>query len=124
MLASRVLDLDFDEIEKWHDLHGQKLHDRAFFPRIGFIVRGLAAGFIYFTDSKVVILDGFISNPKADAKTRDEALNAVGRALIECARFHECRIIKADTQLDAIKKRIINFGGRSIGTYEAFILEI
>lgn len=124
MLARRVLELDFDEIEKWFDKHHLKMPAKGLFPRIGFIVNGVAAGFIYSTDSLVSIIDCYISNPHIDAQTRDKALNAITDELIKSAKSHGCKIIKCDTKLESIKHRALAHGFKSLGAHESLSMEI
>lgn len=124
MLVRRVLDLDFDEIAKWFEARKMPMPDRSLFPKVGFIVDNVAAGFIYFTDSRVAIIDCYISNPKSDKKVRDEALRGITGALVTIGKSHNTRLLKCDTQLDAIKIRAEQTGFKRIGSFDAFIMEI
>lgn len=124
VLARRVLDLDFDEIGKWMELRGQKMPHRDLFPKIGFIVCNVATGFIYFTDSKIAIIDCYYSNPNSDALERNEALDKITDELIKSAIFHNIRMIKCDSTHEAIKRRALKFGFKNIGMTESFILEL
>lgn len=124
MLAKRVLDLDFDEIGKWFESRGSKLPDISFFPRCGFIVHGIAAGFIYFTDSSIAIIDCYVSNPDSNITQRGDALDLITKALIEQAQFHKCKMLKCDTKLEAVKQRALSHGFKSLGAHESFSLEI
>lgn len=94
------------------------------FPKVGFIVDQVAAGFIYYTDSKVAIIDNYITNPRSDADERDEALNLITQELIGNAAFHGCTLVKCDTVLDIVKKRAMTFGFKSIGHFESFIKKL
>lgn len=120
----RVSDLDFDEIFKWFEARNYEGIPKYIFPKVGFIVDGTAAGFLYFTDSTVCIIDCYISNPRQDSKTRSDALDLITEELIKCAAFHRCKTIKCDTQLGVIKRRAISHGFKSIGTFEAFTMEL
>lgn len=119
-----MLDLDFDDIRTWFEARDSQMPERSLFPRIGFIISGIAAGFIYFTDSDVAIIDGYISNPNTDSKTRSDALNEITQSLIKYAQFQKIKLIKCDTQLEAIKRRALDFGFKHLGTYESFSLEL
>lgn len=124
MLVRRILELDFDEIEKWFRAREMPVPERSLFPKIGFIVDNIAAGFIYFTDSSVAIIDCYISNPKSDKRNRDEALRAITGALITTAKFHKVKLLKCDTSLDAVKIRAEASGFKRIGAFDSFTMEI
>ncbi len=124
MLARRVVDLDFDEIKRWFGIRDERFPDRSLFPDTGFIIDGIAAGFVYFTDSSIAIIDCYISNPDTDQLSRSDALNAITESLINSAKFHRCKMIKCDTKLESIKARAISHGFKTTGAYESFIKEI
>lgn len=124
MSVRRIVDLDFDEIKRWFGMREFRFPDKSIFPKTGFIVDGVAAGFIYFTDSSVAIIDFYISNPDTDPDTRSDALNAVTEALIKSAIFNRCKIIKCDTKLEAVRQRALDHGFDALGTYESFMMEI
>lgn len=124
MLARRFLELDFDEVEKWFVRRNQPMPDKSLFPKVGFIVDGIAAGFIYFTDSFVAIIDCYISNSDSDSKMRSDALDIITKSLINMARFHKCKVIKCDTQLESVKQRALQHGFKSLGTYESFSINL
>jgi len=53
---------------------------------MGFIVPGVAAGFVYETDSDLAALDGWVTNPEAPWATRKEALTLLEGRAVEFAR--------------------------------------
>lgn len=124
MLVRRILDLDFDEIEKWFEMRSMTMPNRSLFPKVGFIVNKIAAGFIYFTDSSVAIIDCYISNPSSNAKERNEALDAITGALITVGKQHNIKLLKCDTQVDAIKIRAESAGFKRIGAFDSFKMEL
>lgn len=124
MLARRIVDLDFDAISIWFENRLLPIPDRSLFPPTGFIVDGIAAGFLYFTDSRIGIIDCYISNPHTEAKTRSDALDMITDALIAKAKAHGCRLVKCDSKIEATKKRAISSGFKPIGSYEAFVMTI
>lgn len=124
VLVRRVVDLDFDEVGKWVEVRGGSLPNRDLFPPTGFIVDGIACGFIYFTNSSVCILDCYLSNPFTDKELRDEALNLITTELIKYAKSHGCKLLKCDTKLDVIKKRALKHGFKPLGAYENFSMEL
>ena len=118
--ARRVLSTDFVDLATWCSERGKTIPDESLFPRTGFIIDGIAAGFIYFTDSAVAIIDCYISNPNTESKTRSNALNAITDALITCAKFNRCKLIKCDTKIEAVKRRALEFGFKPTGAHESF----
>jgi hypothetical protein len=124
VLASRVMDLDFDEISKWFELRKMESPEKHFFPKIGFIVHGYAAGFLYLTDSLVGIIDCYISNPKSVRLLRDKALDLVTEELIKSAKFHGCKVILCDSHIESIKDRASKHGFESNGVRESFMMRV
>lgn len=125
VLVRRVVDLDFDEISKWAEARSLDMPDKKYFPKTGFIVNGIAAGFIYYTDSPIAIIDCYLSNPGSLKEDRDKALDLITEELIKNAVFHKCLMIKCDTGLESIKKRALKFGFNSVDkNFESFMLEI
>jgi hypothetical protein len=118
------VELDFDQIARWFEARGTKMPPRSLFPRSGFIIDDVAAGFLYFTDSTVAIIDSYVSNPLSEPKTRSDALDAITLALIGFARFHGVKLVKCDTKLEVIKTRALGHGFKATGSYESFALEL
>ena len=94
------------------------------FPKNGFIVDDVAAGFVYLTDSTVAILDCYISNPDSPPEARSQALDAITEKLIDVAMRSRCHLIKCESQIEAIKTRALKFGFRSVGAHEMFAKDI
>lgn len=124
MLARRILELDFHEIERWFDKREMKYPTRAIFPQVGFIVDNIACGFLYFTDSSVAFIDGYVSNPESDKYERGEALDMITNELIKMAIFHKCKMIIGDSKIDQIKHRALKHGFKDSGKHHSFYLEI
>lgn len=62
-----------------------------YFPKHGFIVPGVAAGFIFSTDSNFCIFECFISNPNSPRTLRREALEKIVASMIQKAKELEFR---------------------------------
>lgn len=76
---------DFYSIIEWYEArHIRPAQDMI--PPTGFIVPGIAAGFLMRTDTSACILEPFIANPHANKEDRDRALNSIMGDLIEEAR--------------------------------------
>jgi hypothetical protein len=79
-------------------------------PQLGLIVPGVAAGFLYRTDSTLCLIDALISNPAVDAGTRDAAIDVVVTNLIGVATELGFTSMLAYTAFDAVKSRAIRHG--------------
>src|SRR5712692_7696099 len=54
---------DLAEMNEWYARRGMAPMDPAHLPTIGYIEPGVAAGFMYVTDSKLVFLENYVANP-------------------------------------------------------------
>ena len=101
---------DYDMIKQWYEAHGMVAPDPDCFPRIGAVVEGVAAGFLFQTDSKIGLLENYISNPEAGPRERDTALNLITQILIETGRQIGLKSIAGFTSVPAIAKRAVKNG--------------
>jgi hypothetical protein len=67
---------DFRRIKTWYIARNMAPVEDLI-PKTGFIVPGVAAGFLIATDTKCCILEPFIANPEATESARAEALNLI-----------------------------------------------
>lgn len=77
---------DYKEINEWFYSRKGEYFPLKFLSQTGFIVPGVAVGFLIKTDVNVGILEPFISNPRAPEKERDEALNMILETLCNQAK--------------------------------------
>lgn len=76
---------DFKAIVPWYEARGYK-PSKDMIPPTGFIVPGVAAGFLMKTDTGACILEPFIANPETSKIERNNAINAIMVDLIKEAR--------------------------------------
>lgn len=81
-----------------------------FFPQVGFVSPGLAAGFLYQTDSALGLVEGLFSNPNSNPSDRGLALNKIIEAIIEKAKMLGIKNLFAMSELRSVKKRCLLFG--------------
>jgi hypothetical protein len=96
---------NLEEVNVWHSLRKMGALRKDMVPNIGYYVPGIAAGFIYRTDSCMAFLDGFISNPLTDKAEREIALDKITEALLDSADRLGYHIVLAMTQNDKIRER-------------------
>jgi hypothetical protein len=77
-----------DTLNEWCDGWGMGRFPDEWLPTVGVMVEGVAYASLYITDSGVAYQENIISNPKADATDRGNALDAV--TLEICRLAKEC----------------------------------
>lgn len=73
MRARRYKHEDFDTILSWLDARGKKRTKRAYLPKRGWIVDGVACVFLIKSDCKMGIVDVFVTNPAVALDVRLKA---------------------------------------------------
>lgn len=106
--ADRVRDLP--EINQWQRAHGKSPYHIDELPKHGFIVHGIACGWIYLTDSNICFPDGFVSNPARTSEERHEAFVIIGTLMHGAAMALGCRRAVVFTENDGIVKRALSHG--------------
>lgn len=119
-MVRQYVPADYTALGELYKTWGLPPPSRDFLPHIGYMVDGLACGFIYFTDSKVAIIDNFITNKQAEREVRDIALDKIIEALLGSAKTAGCKLVKCDSNLNAIKQRASNWGAVCLGDFTVY----
>lgn len=116
---------DIDEINGWYEARGLPRLERWAFPENGFIEPGVAAGFLYLTDSGLALLEGVVTNPAAEAKSRHAALGEIGASLIDEARRRDVKRLLGICRDRGIADRAVEHHGmRPVGVYGLVAMEV
>jgi hypothetical protein len=101
---------DFAQVSEWA-LDGYNTdYTEEQFPKTGFIVDGIAAYFLYSTDSSVCFLENMISNKKADPMERHLALNLIVEAILKEAASLGFKVAYGTTDIPAVIYRATTWG--------------
>jgi hypothetical protein len=84
---------DLAELNAWHAARWLAPLRAGSLPAVGYIEPGVAAGFLYRTDSDLALLDGYITSPAATARARHRAVAAITEALLGSARTDGIRSV-------------------------------
>ena len=103
------------EVDSWLDARGMARAPGHLLSGNGLIVPGVAAGWLYRTDSSVCLLDHFITNPAAALGARGAALNAITEQLLRAAQGFGARLVVALTHDTSIYRRARLLGFRDTG---------
>ena len=69
----------------WFEARGLSANIVRLRPEVGLVVPGVAAGFLFQTDSPVALIDGVITNPEVDKSTRGDAVRLLFVSLFDLA---------------------------------------
>jgi hypothetical protein len=73
-------------VSAWATAQGIEALVPAILPRVGVVEPGVAAGWLYQTDSGIGLLEQFVTNPDASGKARHAAVDAIGLELLSRAK--------------------------------------
>lgn len=86
MNVSKFTEEHYAEVCNWWKAHSWPLMPLSLLPKTGYIVRDVAAGFLYNTDSGIAWIEWIVSNPESDKAIRNEALDLILGNLIDDAK--------------------------------------
>lgn len=110
---------DFEQVREWGRGWGSEYREDQF-PGTGFIVDGVAAYFLYQTDSSVCWLENLITVRGVDASVKDRALNLLIEAILDEAKALGYTIAYATTDINTVAKRARE-GGAGVKPYQFLI---
>jgi hypothetical protein len=112
----------FEEIDSWYHERGIEPPERSYYPKTGYIIEGLAAGFLYkFEGVPIGFLDGYISNPKSNKYDRGRALDFITELLIKWSEMKSIKRLLATSKHPMIKERALRVGFKEMTDYQIYI---
>ena len=110
MYLKPVTPQDFHQIFSWYERRNLAHPPFELYPPRGFIVTGVAAGFLIKTDCNIAFLEHFISNPDRSKEHRADALDKIAERLIEACRVTGVIAIYALTDHPSIEGLTEKYG--------------
>ncbi len=92
----------YDLLKKWYEDHDQRMLDKSLIPGIGLVVDNCVAGFLYQTDSKLAIIENYISDKNSTKEQRHDAIIALTNGLYEIANQLQYKTILSFTNNSGI----------------------
>ena len=86
MSVRRYTSEDYTTLCTWFHERNMIPVQESFLPKVGFVVPGLAMGFLVQTDAGFCIIEPFISNKSSSNEDRDMALNVIVEVLTATAK--------------------------------------
>jgi len=109
-----VPELHFETVRSWMEARNEVITLDAL-PQTGFIIPGMAAGFLYRTDSSVAMIEGLVAAPGVEREVRDQAVDAIVLAVIAEAQRLGFKTLTGTTVLEAVVKRAERLGFIYVG---------
>ncbi len=109
MKARRYERSDFADLKLWGEEWGAEYREDQF-PLNGFIVEGIAAYFLYSTDSSVCWLENMIARRGIKESVRNEALELLIDAILKEASDLGFTVAYATTDIVSVAKRAKEHG--------------
>jgi len=114
---------DFAEVSGWAKERGQE-YSADLLPPTGVIIPGIAAYFLYTTNSKTCFLENLISNPNTSSIERDKAIEVVTHTLVRFAREQGYTVAYACTNAPIVVLRALRQGASAKGGYTLLQLKL
>lgn len=111
MIVRRFEPKDFEALKNWGSQWGANYEEHQF-PKTGFIVDGIAAFFLYSSDSSVCWLENLVANKSADKTQKKEALNLLITAAFAEAKRLGFKVAYAASDLMVMAQHANNHGAK------------
>jgi|TARA_R100000742_G_C4278158_1_gene100680 hypothetical protein len=100
-----------NEIINWWEDWGLNIPDKECLPKKGYVIINnnikVAAGYVYYTNSKIAYLDFIISNINYKKKDRNALIITLIDHMVEEALSKGCKLVWATTSNDNMLKKAI-----------------
>ena len=124
MIVPFDIDAHLGEVNGWSIARGEALTTPEMLPKVGFIVEGVAAGWLYQTDSALGIIENFVTNPEAPARRRWVAVDELATALERHAKSLGIQALKITTGHRSIGRIAIRHGCAYLGPAHVLSKEV
>lgn len=95
---------------KWLHFYQLEPIEEAFLPPTGFVVEGVAMGFLVRTDTKLAIIEPLVNNLYSPAAERERATDLVVLAVLEEARALGFHRVEGSTTREVVVARALRLG--------------
>lgn len=119
------LPADLPTVNTWRAARGLPPVPGGTLPSTGYLVEGVAAGFLYLTDApSVALLDGFVSCPDAPLRARQAALAELVERLLHDAKASGAVHVLGLTSRRSMERLVTRLGFHDAGTYRLMTKEV
>lgn len=83
----------YDMLKKWCEDRNIPAFEKELIPKIGFVVNDLIMGFLYQTDSGIMLIESYISDKNSDKEKRKESMKTLTETLLTVAHQLGAKIV-------------------------------
>ncbi len=112
MNVVRATDEHIDDAIRWMVARGRPAPPRDIFSSTGWAVPGVAAWWLYLTDSTLAWTEMLVGNPDVAKDTRRAGLDAVIAHVLEEARAAGTRLLVCNVDREDLEERAVKHGYR------------
>ena len=116
--------LDYNQFCEWMQSHRALVPPEDSLPHIGFVVDGIAMGFVYMTDSSVAIIENMVTNPKSSLRDRYDAVDDITDRLEEAALELKYKQLIVITDKHSITEKALNRNYLNTGEFSLLVKEL
>lgn len=98
--------LHYERVKEWLWAKGMRMPEKCLFSDLGFMVDGIAVGFLYLSNSRQAFIDQIAADPTASEKDRDAALRFLFKSLEGMAKECGCVLVKILSDLPKMQRRL------------------
>ncbi len=100
----------YADFKRWYQQRAGGAVGPEFLPKVGFVVPGVAMGFLYQTDSKLALIEALVANPEVSAVERGLAIDDVVLAIVTEAKALGFKALNGQTDLPVVVERAKRHG--------------
>ncbi len=115
------------EANAWQLARGRKpahVSMHSLFSDTGFVVEGVAAAWLYTTNSRMAFLENLVANPDVDVETRSKGIDLVVAAVIAEAKRQGFITLSSTTTIAAVSKRACATFGFLAASVTGLVLDL
>lgn len=115
---------DYEEVNSWFRKYKGNDFPKEHLAPTGFIVPGIAVGFLIKTDANCCFLEPFIANTDASPEDRDKALTQILTSLISEAKALDFNFIFGISTAPTMIERALKLGFQNEGVSTLVMKEV
>lgn len=114
---------DLEEMNSWYFERGMLGISLESLPQVGFVIEGVAALFVYLTDSNIALIEGLVTNPKKSLMKRERAVRLLVSQCESYAKQIRQKVVVL-IEKKSVRGLAKNLNYKSVGFFEMLVKEV